>query len=46
LRRLTLAEQPLILVVEDLHWCDDTSLEWLLYFARELETQRLLVLLT
>ena len=46
LRHQTEAGQPLLLVLEDLHWCDDTSLEWLLYFARELETQRLLVLLT
>src|SRR5215207_1867264 len=45
-RQLTTAKQPLLLVVEDLHWCDDTSLDWLLTFARQLATQPLLVLLT
>jgi DNA-binding CsgD family transcriptional regulator len=28
------AAGPVLLVVEDLHWCDDTSLEFLLYLAR------------
>jgi DNA-binding NarL/FixJ family response regulator/exonuclease VII small subunit len=45
-QQLTTAGQPLLLVVEDLHWCDDTSLEWLLAFARQLATQPLLLLLT
>src|SRR5262245_54820491 len=45
-QQLTVAGQPLLLVVEDLHWCDDTSLEWLLAFARQLASQPLLVLLT
>jgi predicted ATPase len=40
------AEQPLLLVVEDLHWSDDTSLEFLQYFVRRCATQPLLVLLT
>jgi DNA-binding CsgD family transcriptional regulator len=40
------AEQPLLLVVEDLHWSDDTSLELLQYLARRCATQPLLVLLT
>ncbi|HEX6110593.1 MAG TPA: AAA family ATPase, partial [Ktedonobacteraceae bacterium] len=26
--------QPLLFIVEDLHWCDETSLELLLYLAR------------
>ena len=39
-------EQPLLLVVEDVHWSDDTSLEFLQYFARRCATQPLLVLLT
>jgi predicted ATPase len=46
IQHLAPAEQPLLLVVEDLHWCDDTSLEWLLYLARELATRPMLVLLT
>src|SRR5712692_3324899 len=40
------AVQPLLLVVEDVHWSDDTSLEFLQYVARRCATQPLLVLLT
>jgi len=40
------AEGPLLLVVEDVHWSDDTSLELLQYVARRCATQPLLVLLT
>src|SRR5438874_1450242 len=40
------AEQPLLLVVEDLHWSDDTSLEFLQYVARRCASQPLLLLLT
>src|SRR5262245_18769025 len=40
------AAQPLLVIFEDLHWCDDTSLDWLLSFARQLASQPLLVLLT
>jgi DNA-binding CsgD family transcriptional regulator/tetratricopeptide (TPR) repeat protein len=40
------SEQPLLLVFEDLHWCDDTSLEFLQYLARRCASQPLLVLLT
>ncbi len=46
LHQLTTAGQPLLIVFEDLHWCDDTSLDWLLSFVRKLTTQPLLVLLT
>ena len=28
------AERPVLVVVEDLHWCDDGSLDFLLYLAR------------
>src|SRR3954469_9261980 len=28
------AERPLVLVVDDLHWCDGESLRWLTYLAR------------
>ena len=38
--------RPLLLVVEDLHWCDDTSLDLLRYLARYVPTQHLAVLLT
>jgi DNA-binding NarL/FixJ family response regulator len=37
---------PVLLVVEDLHWSDDTSLEFLHYLARRFSTHGLLLLLT
>ena len=40
------AQQPLLLIIEDVHWSDDASLEFLQYFARRCATQPLLVLLT
>ena len=36
---------PLLIAIEDLHWCDDLSLEFLLYFARQLSSQSVLLLL-
>jgi predicted ATPase len=38
------AEQPLVLVVEDLHWSDGATLDWLAYVAQRREAARLLVL--
>lgn len=38
--------QPLLLVIEDIHWSDDISLEFLHYLARRCPTQSLLILLT
>jgi len=38
--------QPLLIVVEDVHWIDDTSLEFLLVLARRLPNMRALLLLT
>lgn len=38
--------QPLLILVEDLHWSDEASLEFLLYFARRLLTQPILLLMT
>ena len=38
--------QPLIISIEDLHWCDDTSLEFLLFLARQLKEQPILLVLT
>jgi tetratricopeptide (TPR) repeat protein len=38
--------QPLILILEDLHWSDDTSLEFLLHLARRIAAQPILLLLT
>jgi len=40
------AGQPLLLVIEDLHWGDEASLELLLYLARRLTTSPVLLLLT
>jgi predicted ATPase len=39
-------EQPLLLVLEDLHWSDAATLEWLAYVARRRDPARLLVLAT
>lgn len=40
------AEQPLLVVVEDLHWSDDSSLECLYHLARKCSQSSLLLLLT
>jgi DNA-binding CsgD family transcriptional regulator len=37
---------PLLVVIEDLHWCDDTSLEFFLYLARRIAEAPLLLLFT
>jgi predicted ATPase len=38
------AERPLILVLEDLHWSDVSTCDWLAYVARRRDPARLLVL--
>ena len=43
--RLT-ATQPLLVIVEDLHWSDDTSLELLHHLARRISTAPVMLLLT
>ncbi|MGH2532611.1 MAG: helix-turn-helix transcriptional regulator [Thermomicrobiales bacterium] len=44
---LRLAErQPLVIVVEDVHWSDDVSLEWLHLLMRRGQSHPLLLLLT
>jgi DNA-binding winged helix-turn-helix (wHTH) protein/predicted ATPase len=40
------AERPLLLVLEDLHWSDTATLEWLAYVARRRDPARLLILAT
>ena len=37
-------ERPLVLVLEDLHWSDRATLEWLAYVARRPDPARLLIL--
>jgi len=39
-------KQAVLLIIEDIHWSDDTSLEFLHYLARRSTTQPLLLLLT
>ncbi len=38
--------QPLLLIVEDLHWCDEATLETLLTLTRRLATQPVFLLFT
>ena len=38
--------QPLFIIIDDVHWSDDTSLQFLLYLARRIASQRVLLLLT
>ena len=38
------ADRPLVLVLEDLHWSDRATLEWLAYVARRPDPARLLIL--
>lgn len=44
-RHLT-ATQPLMLIIEDVHWSDDASLEFLLFLARRIAWYPILLLLT
>jgi ActR/RegA family two-component response regulator len=38
------ADRPLVLVLEDLHWSDRATLEWLAYVGRRRDPARLLIL--
>ncbi|HLJ34058.1 MAG TPA: AAA family ATPase [Ktedonobacteraceae bacterium] len=40
------ALQPLVVVLEDIHWSDDTSLEYLLFLVRHIASHPILLLLT
>src|SRR6266852_5925072 len=40
------AQHPVLLVVEDVHWCDDLSLDLLLHLARRCQQVPLLLLIT
>ncbi len=37
---------PLLIIIEDVHWSDDTSLEFLLLLARRIQSHPILLLLT
>ncbi|NJN81648.1 MAG: AAA family ATPase [Caldilineaceae bacterium] len=39
-------ETPQLIVIEDLHWCDDSTLDFLLFLARQLPARPILLLLT
>jgi DNA-binding CsgD family transcriptional regulator len=38
--------QPLLIIFEDIHWCDDASLEYLAYLAQQLGNKPILLILT
>ncbi len=40
------AQTPLVIIIEDLHWSDDTSLEFLLHMARQTASYPILLILT
>lgn len=46
LRFVTESTTKRLVVIEDVHWCDELSLEFLLYFARRIHQHRILLLLT
>ena len=39
-------KQPVLLIIEDLHWADDSSLEFLLYLSRRCANQPMLMIFT
>ncbi len=45
LARVMLGSQPLVIAVDDLHWCDRDSLEWLHYLTTYDEEARLLLVI-
>jgi len=40
------ADQPLLICLDDLHWADATSLQWLSYFALQIHNQPIMILAT
>jgi predicted ATPase len=38
--------QPLLLIVEDIHWCDETSLDFIRYLARHIAARRVGLILS
>ena len=45
-RALETSENPVVMVVEDLHWADEATLDWLSYLARRVGRTRALVVVT
>ena len=43
---LEASDQPTVVVVEDLHWADEATLDWLLFLARRIPRTRTLVVVT
>ena len=39
-------KQPLLLILEDIHWCDETSLDFFRYLARHIAARRIGLLLS
>jgi len=39
-------ERPVVLVLEDLHWSDPSTIEWLDYYARRSDNARLMLIVT
>jgi len=46
LDELKAAAQPTVVVVEDLHWADDATLDWLRYLSRRIANSRAVVIAT
>lgn len=46
LHTLCVSGKPVLLCLEDLHWADSTTLDWLLYLVRQLGRTRILILAT
>jgi predicted ATPase len=40
------AQQPVLIIVEDLHWCDDSSFEMLLHLIRHCTSQPIFLFFT
>ena len=45
-RALETADRPVVMVVEDLHWADEATLDWLAYLARRIGRTRALVIVS